>query len=437
MSVFAADEIPILWKQNLTLKHEYRSYKLDLNKYADQFFIKRKNTQVLTDPLHQNTFCTNDSKESPEEKWELNIEELKKFLREDVAPKIQSTPTNVTISRDEKGNIIFDGYATFGEELDIDVSTEMIQKAILSGIDKVTLFVKKTDPEITVNDEELRSQGIQNLISVGWSDFSRSPVNRIHNIGVGASKINGVLVPKGEIFSFDRFLGNVDESTGYKKELVIVGPQTIPEYGGGLCQVSTTTCRGAMIAGFPIVQRKNHSYQVTYYSPVGSDCTIYPPSVDFKFLNDTNGAVLIQTRKEKNELFFHYYGTRDARKVAILGPYTKKPVAVPPPKYTTSSNVPPGETEKLSGEHPGIDATWFRQVTYPPKETSENTKGDRLIVTMANKISPELALKMTQENIFWQTFFSHYEARGLWVVTGAEKQPESPAPEVVPDGNWL
>ena len=72
----------------------------------------------------------------------------------------------------------------------------------------------------------------------------------------------------------------------YRKELVIKPEGTIPEYGGGLCQVSTTLYRAAIYGGLPIVDRAPHSYAVSYYSQVGGhglDATIYPPSRDLKF----------------------------------------------------------------------------------------------------------------------------------------------------------
>jgi vancomycin resistance protein YoaR len=112
----------------------------------------------------------------------------------------------------------------------------------------------------------------------------------------------------------------VNGSTGYEKELVIkAGGVTEADYGGGLCQVSTTTYRGVLNSGLPVTQRRNHSYYVKYYAPAGTDATIYPPYVDLMFENDTPGKVYIQTRvvPEKSKAYVYFWGTHDGRVVDV------------------------------------------------------------------------------------------------------------------------
>jgi vancomycin resistance protein YoaR len=93
-------------------------------------------------------------------------------------------------------------------------------------------------------------------VAEGYSNFFGSPPNRIHNINVAMQAFDGLLVAPGEEFSFGENLGEVNEETGYKKELVIKEGKTIPDYGGGVCQVSSTLFRAAFFGGFPITDRK-------------------------------------------------------------------------------------------------------------------------------------------------------------------------------------
>src|SRR5439155_24119567 len=104
-----------------------------------------------------------------------------------------------------------------------------------------------------------------------------------------------------------------EAAEGFLPELVIKGDKgTIPELGGGLCQVSSTTFRAAMQAGLPITERRNHAYAGQYYSPQGTDATIYPGSADLKFINDTPGAILIWPYfKDKANWVFDFYGTKN------------------------------------------------------------------------------------------------------------------------------
>jgi len=182
----------------------------------------------------------------------------------------------------------------------------------------IELITEKVQPELTT--ENIDNMGITSLLATGESNFYGSTKSRKHNIAVGASKFNGILIGPGEEFSFNDALGNVGAQEGYLPELVIKQGATVPEYGGGLCQVSTTAFRGAVASGLEITERKNHAYAVSYYSPQGTDATIYPPHPDLAFINNTPAYILIQTRTSGNNLYFDFYGTNDGRKIEMEGP---------------------------------------------------------------------------------------------------------------------
>ena len=128
------------------------------------------------------------------------------------------------------------------------------------------------------------------------------------------------MIKPGAEFSFITTLGPVDETTGYLPELVIKPNATVPEYGGGMCQVSTTAFRAALNAGLKITERTNHAYPVSYYNPQGLDATVYIPKPDLRFINNTPGYILIQTKIVGTQLFFDFYGTNDGRSVTLQGP---------------------------------------------------------------------------------------------------------------------
>jgi vancomycin resistance protein YoaR len=202
--------------------------------------------------------------------------------------------------------------------------------------------------------------GIKEVVTVGESDFSGSPGPRRHNIAVGLARFNGHTIARGEEFSFDAVLGPVNASTGYQKELVILGERTLPDYGGGLCQVSTTAYRGAWEYGLPITDRRNHSFAVRYYGPQGTDATVYPPHTDLQFTNDTPGALLLQTHVENDKAYFIYYGTRDERTSTVYGPYTWGQQEPPPPRSEYTADIPAGTMRKVGDAVPGMHAAWFR-----------------------------------------------------------------------------
>lgn len=206
-----------------------------------------------------------------------------------------------------------------GKRFNITKSAIAIVNALRENKSSVQLTVDTIEPEVTL--EKVNDLGIETLLARGESDFHGSSNARVHNIKTGASKFNGAIIKPGEEFSFNKILGEVDEKTGYQPELVIKGGQTIPEYGGGLCQLSTTVFRAAILAGLPITERRPHSFPVKYYNPQGFDATIYPGVADLKFVNDTGGHILLQTRVEGTELFVELYGSSDGRQVAMDGPH--------------------------------------------------------------------------------------------------------------------
>jgi vancomycin resistance protein YoaR len=208
-----------------------------------------------------------------------------------------------------------------GYEVNSDESFSAIVKSFSENpyAKDITLAITPLKP--SVSSSSIDQYGIKELIGEGISNFRGSPTNRIHNVTVGANKFNGVLIKPGEEFSFIKTLGPVDKSTGYLPELVIKEDKTIPEYGGGMCQVSTTMFRAALNAGLKITARTNHAYPVQYYAPQGTDATVYIPNPDLKFLNDTENYILVQTRIEGTQLFFDFYGTSDGREAKLVGPF--------------------------------------------------------------------------------------------------------------------
>lgn len=206
-----------------------------------------------------------------------------------------------------------------GKRFNITKSATAIINALKENRHSAQLTVEIVEPEITL--EKINNLGIKTLLAKGESDFHGSSNARVHNIKTGSSKFNGTIIKPGEEFSFNSILGDVDEKTGYQPELVIKGGRTIPEYGGGLCQISTTIFRAAILSGLPILERRPHSFPVKYYNPQGFDATIYPGVSDLKFINDTAGHVLLQIGLEGTKLIVEFYGSNDKRQVVIDGPH--------------------------------------------------------------------------------------------------------------------
>lgn len=210
-----------------------------------------------------------------------------------------------------------------GLQVDTAAAVKKIVETVVNpgGERKVVIPTRVT--KASIREDALAELGIKEMISEGVSYFPGSPSERMQNIRVGQSKYNGVVLKPGEVFSFGKILGDVGPQTGYAPAKVILGNRQELQYGGGLCQVSSTAFRAALNAGLPILERVNHSFAVSYYtSPYGVpgvDATIYYPQVDFKFKNDTSHHIFIQTIMQGTTLKFQFYGTKEKEGV-IRGP---------------------------------------------------------------------------------------------------------------------
>ena len=258
------------------------------------------------------------------------------------------------------------GLALKSDEFLADVTAHLNNISQKDAVARVIMSDKIIEPEIML--AKANNHGIEELIAIGQSNYTHSIETRIHNIRLAASRFNGQLIPKGTTFSFNEIVGDISSTTGFQPAYVIENGKTVLGDGGGVCQVSTTIFRAALNAGLPIVERHAHAYRVSYYeqdSEPGFDATIYSPSVDLKFKNDTSSAILIQTEIDEvnNILTFKFYGKKDDRKVEI-SKATVWDVSPPPePLYQDDPTLPSGEIKQVDFAAWGAKAKFTYKVT--------------------------------------------------------------------------
>ena len=253
----------------------------------------------------------------------------------------------------------------------IETAQEVSTVLLASEKKDIELVVEIVSPNVAT--ESINDLGIKEIIGVGESNFAWSPPNRRHNIANGADTLNGILIPPDEEFSIIQALGNIDGAHGYLPEMVIKGNRTVPEYGGGLCQIGTTMFRVALNTGLPITERRNHSYRVSYYEPAGTDATIYGPHPDVRFINDTDHHILVTTEVDGDNLAFTMWGTSDDREV-VLDPYPPLIYNITSPGATRVIETPdlaPGQEKWLERSHKGADTKFTQIVTHSDGEIKE------------------------------------------------------------------
>lgn len=220
-------------------------------------------------------------------------------------------------------NVVVTKASANGRKLDATATADTLIAALEAGdAQAVPLVIAIQKPDI--REDNLESLGIKELVSEGVSYFPHSSAERMQNVRVGASKFQNAIVKPNSVFGFGDIMGYVGPETGYASSKVILGDHQEFQYGGGMCQVSSTAFRAALNGGYPILERTNHAFQVSYYTQPygvpGVDATVYAPEVDFKFKNDTPYYILIQTEMVGTTLKFRYFSTK-TKTGTIRGPY--------------------------------------------------------------------------------------------------------------------
>lgn len=117
--------------------------------------------------------------------------------------------------------------------------------------------------------------------------------NRLHNIKLASEKLNNAEINPGDTFSFNERVGKMGEAQGYKKaESFKTDGTKFLEFGGGICQISSTLYNTVLDSNLEVVERHPHSRRV-YYVPKDRDATVYYGHKDFKFKNNTENKIKI------------------------------------------------------------------------------------------------------------------------------------------------
>lgn len=255
----------------------------------------------------------------------------------------------------------------------LTLDTNAAQETLITSLEQleagqepqtVSLQAVATKPNVTT--DSVNELGIRQLLGRGVSTFRGSIPSRIHNLALAASRINGILVVPGETFSYNEALGEVSLETGFEQAYVISDGRTVLGDGGGVCQDSTTLFRAVLDAGLPVVEWRYHSYRVGYYEQnerPGFDATVYAPTTDFKFKNDTLTHILIQALVSGTTLTIELYGTNDGR-VATISNYALWDETPPPPDlYQDDPTLPVGTVKQVDWKAWGAKTKFDYTVT--------------------------------------------------------------------------
>lgn len=250
---------------------------------------------------------------------------LSTWLRDRFSGEINRSPEDARIGWRQGEGLLAIEPSVDGAALRSNAFSEEVAASFLNGSGPVDIPVVLTAPEI--DSKNLDALKINSRLARGDSNYGGQKWQRDTNIEVATDYLTGTLVKPGEEFSFNAAIGEINQERGFVESGVILNGRASTGDGGGVCQVSTTVFRAAILAGLPITDWEEHTQRLKIYEQdgwtAGYDASILQwgddPSLwgDLKFLNDTGGYILIQAWNDYPYNIVEIYGNDDGREVQV------------------------------------------------------------------------------------------------------------------------
>jgi len=224
---------------------------------------------------------------------------------------LMKEPQNASFTDDGRFEVIDE---VVGIGFDVNQARQLWEAATPGG--DVDIPITVTWPEVT--GQSLRDSLFRDLLGACTTSYWNSSPNRISNVQLASSKIDGTVLYPGDVFSYNDVVGARTTEAGFLPAPAYVDGDVKDEIGGGACQVSSTLYAATLFAFLETVERTNHYFPVSYMQ-LGTDATVTIPDggniMDLKFRNNRNYPIKIVSYSEVDEdnyireLTFEIWGT--------------------------------------------------------------------------------------------------------------------------------
>jgi vancomycin resistance protein YoaR len=289
----------------------------------------------------------------------LSAKKLEKFF-DSISDKIAIKPVNATFDSDGKKAWVVP--AVMGKKLDREKTAEALTAAALKSSSRsAKAVVTISEPDRTT--EKAEAMGVKEVLGTYTTEYGGT-ADRQTNVKITTKYASNVLLAPGEVYNFDKQIGDRTEARGYKLAKGITGQGKLEDVlGGGICQVSTTLFNAVFEAGLEVVERHNHSLYISHY-PDGRDATVTQGGKNLRFRNNTDHYVWIRARSDGYRTTFNIYGTKDGRKVTSkFSGFTMGEIL--PDVSVTNSSLGPDKTNILVAGQQARYCEVKRTITWP------------------------------------------------------------------------
>ena len=243
---------------------------------------------------------------------------------------------------------------------DFAISLDEAQNLLNEPKEEYIIPLKITPPEIGVAD--LGNDVFIHTLGSYSSTFNVSNYNRTTNVNIASQKINNIILLPGEIFSYNKVVGERTFENGFKEASVYTSSGVVNGLGGGICQVSSTLYNAVLEANLEIVERRNHRYAVSYV-PLGRDATVAYGSIDFRFKNNRQYPIKISSYTKNGTLFVSITGIEEETEYDVS--ITTKRLSTTPftTKYIQDSSMSEGTQKQTQYGDNGYKYETYKTVS--------------------------------------------------------------------------
>ncbi len=146
----------------------------------------------------------------------------------------------------------------------------------------------------------------EDILIGSYSTKIEGSENKLHNIQLASYSIDETIIYPDALFSYNNTLGPTTTEAGYKSGKIFIEGKEVDGIGGGVCQVSSTLYNAVLQADLDVIERHPHSKEVQYV-PKDKDAATSYGGIDFKFLNNTNRAIRINSFVYENSIYVNLY----------------------------------------------------------------------------------------------------------------------------------
>lgn len=196
-------------------------------------------------------------------------------------------------------------------------------------------------------------RGQQQIAAFSTSVHGRSE-SQVHNVRLALAALDGQVVASGKEFSFNRAVGPWGEDRGYRKAPVSYSGDLTRDWGGGVCQASSTLYNAVLLAGLPILERHRHYWPASYVPP-GQDAAVAYPNIDLRFRNCFPSPLRIAARIEGESVLIRLYAREQPPRVVL----DRRVLAVSKPGTVVRSGLSRAAPAVIPGQ-PGYEVALYR-----------------------------------------------------------------------------